>query len=424
MTRMGEYGSGQVSELTARFRKCALLIIDGLGDLPVAALGGLTPLEAAHTPVIDRFASAGRYGLVDPIVAGDIPNTHSGTSLLFGLLPSQLGRMKRGPVEASGAGQALKPGDIALRVNFASVEARDDGLYVTDRRAGRITEGAGELASVVKDIDLGDAVKASFKSTDQHRGVLVLSGPGLDESIADTDPGNVAMPARLLPCKPLKPEAEFTAGKLDRFIAEAHRRLRDHPINAARVAAGKFPANGLLTRGAGACFKLDNVLTQRGIRVAVVAGCNTVKGLGKMFGFDTVSDPRFTATFETDLHAKMAAVVTALEDHDLVYLHIKAPDICAHDCQPAAKQAFLERLDEAMEALWSAGIMVALTADHTTDSTSGFHTADPVPTFLFDPQQRLVQVDISFGETECRNGNMQRQTSEQFLQRIIFSMKQ
>ena len=35
--------------------KCVLLIIDGLGDLPIPELKGKTPLEAAKTPVLDQI---------------------------------------------------------------------------------------------------------------------------------------------------------------------------------------------------------------------------------------------------------------------------------------------------------------------------------------------------------------------------------
>ena len=105
---------------------------------------------------------------------------------------------------------------------------------------------------LLSDVDLGDSVHANLVATDQHRGVLVLSGPGLDASISDTDPGDGAMPAALKPCRPLSPEAELTARKIDRFINEAHRRLVDHPINIVRISDGKPPANGLITRGAGA----------------------------------------------------------------------------------------------------------------------------------------------------------------------------
>ena len=134
--------------MTVSHHKCALLIIDGLGDLPVPELDGKTPLEAAYTPVLDRLASGGLYGLVDPIIPGEIPNTHSGAGMLLGLLPEQAGRLKRGPVEASGAGRVLKAGEIAIRANFATLETRDEALWVTDRRAGRITAGTDELAAV------------------------------------------------------------------------------------------------------------------------------------------------------------------------------------------------------------------------------------------------------------------------------------
>ena len=413
--------------MTVSHHKCALLIIDGLGDLPVPELDGKTPLEAAYTPVLDRLASEGLYGLVDPIIPGEIPNTHSGAGMLLGLLPEQAGHLKRGPVEASGAGRVLMAGEIAVRANFATLETRDGTLFVTDRRAGRITAGTDELAAVLSDVDLGDGVHANLVATDQHRGVLVLSGPGLDASVSDTDPGDGAMPAALKLCLPLSPEAELTAGKINRFINEAHRRLVDHPINIARVRDGKPPANGLITRGAGAQFSLDNILHAHGISATVVSGCNTVRGLGRIFGFDTVSDPRFTATLDTDLNAKMAAVRSALRDHDMVYLHVKAPDICSHDRNPLAKRDFLQRLDAALAPLLETEAIIAIAADHTTDSNSGFHTADPVPVLISQPgsdqsSSPVKFAPVKFGEAACRQGNMPRQLSNEFLQRLIRSM--
>jgi 2,3-bisphosphoglycerate-independent phosphoglycerate mutase len=404
-----------------------LLIIDGLGDLPVPELDGKTPLEAAHTPVLDRLASEGRYGLVDPIIPGEIPNTHSGAGMLLGLLPEQADRLKRGPVEASGAGRVLMAGEIAVRANFATLASRDGALFVTDRRAGRISAGTDELAALLSDVDLGDGVHANLVATDQHRGVLVLSGPGLDASISNTDPGDGAMPAALKPCRPLSPEAELTAEKINRFIEEAHRRLVDHPINIARLGDGKPPANGLITRGAGARFNLDNILQAHGISAAVVSGCNTVRGLGRIFGFDTVSDPRFTAALDTDLKAKVAAVRTALRDHDMVYLHVKAPDICSHDRNPLAKREFLQRLDEALAPLLETEAIIAIAADHTTDSNSGFHTADPVPTLISQPgsghaSSPVKFAPVKFGETACRQGNMPRQLSNEFLLKLIHLM--
>ena len=136
-------------EATRPRGKAVIVIPDGLGDLPVEGLGGLTPLEAARTPVMDSLAASGRFGLVDPIAPGVIPNTDSAVALLLGLPPGEVGRLKRGPVEAAGAGCALRKGDIAARANFATVEPRGDRLLVTDRRAGRITEGTADLAAAL-----------------------------------------------------------------------------------------------------------------------------------------------------------------------------------------------------------------------------------------------------------------------------------
>ncbi len=408
--------------MPASHRKCALLIIDGLGDLPVPELGGKTPLEAAHTPVLDRLAGEGLYGQVDPIIPGEVPNTHSGAGMLMGLLPEQAGRLKRGPVEASGAGRVLAQGEIAVRANFATLERHNGALFVADRRAGRITAGTDELAALLADVDLGDGVRANLAATDQHRAVLVLSGPGLDASISDTDPGDGTLPAELKRCRAMSTEADLTAAKLNRFIDEAYLRLQDHPVNIARVQAGKLPANGLITRGAGAQFSLDNVLHAHGIRTAVISGCNTVLGLGRIFGFDTISDPRFTAGMDTDLHAKIAAVRLALQDHEMVCLHVKAPDICAHDRKPLAKRDFLQRLDEALEPLLETDVIIALSADHTTDSNSGFHTADPVPTLVNQTRSGQPASAVNFGEAACRRGNMPRQLSSQFLLRLIEMM--
>lgn len=419
--------SDEESDSHGSRRKCALLIIDGLGDLPNPELEGETPLEAAHTPVFDRLVITGRYGLVDPIGPGEIPNTHSGAGMLMGLLPEQADRLHRGPVEASGAGKVLSAGDVAMRANFASVEDQDGTLLVTDRRAGRITSGTDELAAVLTDVDLGNGISASLVPTDQHRGVLVLSGPGLDAAISNTDPGDGKMPTITQTCLPMSANAEFTAAKVNRFIAEAHRRLVDHPINIARVAKGKPAASGVITRGAGAHIELDNVLRPLGIKAAMVTGCNTVRGVSRIFRFDAIVDPRFTASVDTDLHAKVAAVNSALRDHDMVFLHVKAPDICSHDRQPLAKRDFLQRLDAALAPLLDTGIVIAIAADHTTNSNTGFHTADPVPALIWQPGSRQsdasqTDVPVKFGEAACRQGNMERQLSNDFLLRVLHTM--
>jgi len=414
--------AGKRVKAPASQSKCVLLIIDGLGDLPIPDLDGKTPLEAAKTPLLDQLASSGCYGLVDPIGPGKIPNTHSGTGMLMGLLPEQAVRLKRGPVEAFGAGFELAPGDIALRANFATIEHRDGACLVIDRRAGRITSGTKELAASLTDIDLGDGVSASMVSTDQHRAALVFKGAGLSDAISDTDPGDQSMPAALEDCRALAPGAEFTAAKINLFVSKARNILAGHPVNVARLGNGKPAASGVITRGAGSFVEIDNLLQLRGVKAAVVSGCNTVTGLGRLFGFNTINDPRFTADINTDLGAKIAAAVSALKHHDMVFVHVKAPDICSHDRQPLAKRDFLERLDHNLKPLLDAGITIAVSADHTTNSNSGAHSAEPVPGLMYQAGAELQTVAVKFGETACRDGNMERQLSHEFLSRVLHLM--
>jgi 2,3-bisphosphoglycerate-independent phosphoglycerate mutase len=407
---------------SSRYSKCVVVIVDGLGDLPLSTLGGKTPLEAALTPNLDLLAGSGYRGVVDPIEAGTIPNTHSGAGILLGLPAAQADSLQRGPVEAAGAGRVLRDGEVALRANFASVTTAGEGLVVTDRRAGRITQGTDELSDAIRRIELGDGVSAEFRSTDQHRGVLVLSGESLDAAVSDTDPLQECVPCVLPDCKPLRAGAARTAAKVNHFVRASHAALRTHQVNVARTAAGRPPANVVITRGAGQQLATDNVIRQMGLSAAVVTACNTVRGLGRIFGFEIVADARFTADLDTDIEAKFAAARTALGRHDLVFVHVKAADICAHDRQPEAKRGFIERLDRSLAPILHHGFTIAVSADHTTDSLTGMHSADPVPSLLYAPQLGQAAGRVKFGESACLGGNMPRQTSAQFLQTVLSAM--
>ena len=225
--------------------------MDGLGDLPVPQLGGQTPLEAASTPNLNYLASKGEFGMVDPIRPGVIPNTDTGTSLLMGLVPDDAHLLRRGPIEAAGAGFPLQAGQVALRANFATARMDGSELLITDRRAGRAVAGLDRLASEIADIDLGDGVHAQFHPTDQHRAVVVLSGDTLDASITDTDPGDATLPAPIARSVASRPEARLTAEKINRLVRTVRDRLAGHPVNSERVERGLLPANCIITRGAG-----------------------------------------------------------------------------------------------------------------------------------------------------------------------------
>lgn len=404
--------------------KGLIIILDGLGDRPVSTLGGATPLEAANTPNMDALVASGRCGLVDPLYPGVPVSTHTGAGILFGLNMQDALHLSRGPVEAAGTGLPIMPGDIALRCNFATVVADNGKLVVTDRRAGRIHEGTEELAAVLQDISLGDNFTASLRPATGHRAVMRLSGPTPLPEVSDTDPGSAAIPGEILASTSLdadNPIGDQAARAVNRFIQMAHERLRDHPLNREREKRGELPANGIITRGAGAIRKIHNIINHIGVRAAVVAGERTIIGLGHLFNYSITCRPEFTSMPDTDLASKVDATQTALEEHDLVFLHIKAPDIFSHDRDPGGKKAFLESVDTALAPLFRKDRVIGISADHSTDSNKGLHCGDPVPSIIYAPAGRTDQVTL-FGETHCLNGAMGRIPGRAFLMTVLDEM--
>ncbi len=401
-----------------------LIILDGMGDRPIDLFDGATPLEAAHTPNLDRLASDGQCCLVDPLGPGIPVGTHTGAGALMGLGPDCVRELRRGPIEAAGVGMEVNLGDVALRANFATLHADGRGWQVLDRRAARIRSGVHELASVLRDVDLGDGIRANLEPATEYRAVLRLSGSGLSDAISDTDPGDSAEEQRMLTSRPLVPgdgSAERTAEALNRFMGEAYERLSAHPVNERRRSLGEPLANGVIARGAGTVTELRGIVGNLGLKAAVVAGERTLLGLGVQLGFQPVTAPEFTSHVDTDVAGKVAAARRALQEHDLVFLHFKAPDICSHDRDPLAKKEFFERVDAELGWTVDGELVVGVAADHSTDSASGHHCGDPVPALLYRPAGRRDGC-ASFGEGGCMQGGMGRMTSASFLVSLLDAM--
>lgn len=404
-------------------RKGLMIIIDGLGDHACPGLQGRTPLESASTPNLDRLAAQGVTGLLDPLYPGFPVGTHTGTGVLMGLTPADASKLARGPVEAAGIGLQTAPGDVLLRCNFATLE-EGGGLRIRDRRAGRIQEGMEELAAVLSDLPLGDGITGSLVPATQHRAVLVLRGAALSSEITDTDPGSGREHRGVLTAVARDRDDEAarrTALAVNTFVQQAHRLLAGHPLNADREAHGLLPANGILTRSAGRVRPVNNLVARLGLSASVITAERTVQGLGRLFGFDIVTRPSFTALPHTDLAGKLALALAEIESHDLVFLHIKGPDICAHDRDPLGKQACLERIDRVLSTLSADNLVIGVTGDHSTDSNLGRHCGDPVPGLLVSPGGRRDTV-ATFNESACSAGALGRIPATAFLVSLLDAM--
>ena len=168
-----------------RKKQGLLIIMDGLGDRPDPVLGGMTPLESASTPNMERLLLMGMCGNVYPIAPGIPVGTDVGHLQIFGYDSSRVYR-GRGPLEASSGGLELMDGDVAFRGNFATVT---EDMAVVDRRAGRISQGTEFLAQAVNGMVLSDGTRVLAKELTEHRIAVVLRGEGLSDAISCTDPG-------------------------------------------------------------------------------------------------------------------------------------------------------------------------------------------------------------------------------------------
>jgi len=405
--------------------KGLIVILDGLGDRPTSMFKGHTPLEEAYTPQLDRLTAAGICGMVDPLAPGIPVATHTGTGVMLGLAPTDAMQLARGPVEAAGIGLPIGPGDVALRCNFATLEADGERLKILDRRADRIKVGTEELAAELHQLSLGDGITATLLPSTQHRAVLQLSGSGLSANISDTDPGGDQGLLHVQPCSAITPSdaaATRTAAALNRFIQTAHTKLSTHPVNLQRQQQGLVAANGIITRGAGIYHQVNNLINHLGLQAALIASEGSVCGLGNLFGYTVINQPSFTALANTDIDAKISAARSALNSHDIVFLHLKAPDICAHDLDPVAKMEFIERFDEALLPLLTDNLVIGISGDHSTDSSSGCHCSDPVPSLIYAPGARTDSCR-SFGETECMSGGLSRISATSFLLMVLDAMR-
>lgn len=379
--------------------KVLMLIFDGMPDRPVEQLGFSTPLQAATKPAMDAVVNRGASGTMDVIAPGIVPGSDTAHLALFGYDPFKY-YSGRGPFEAAGVGLDCKPGDVAFRCNFSTV---DEKMRVIDRRAGRIKSGTAELAKAITGMKF-DGIEAIFKEATEHRGVLVLRGDGLDPRVSDVDPHEQY--AMVQESRPLAPEAKLTAKVVNSFVKESHRILAESPVNLDRASKDLPPANIVLPRGAGMLNKLERFESRYGLKASGIAGVSLLKGVFRVLGFNSIEVKGATGGLDTDMSAKGQAALKALDSSDLVAVNIKAPDITGHDGDFAGKVAVIERIDkmvaEIAKDLPDCSLLVML-SDHSTPVSMRNHSADPVCIAMAGKGVR-VDSTSKFDEISCAFG--------------------
>ena len=394
--------------------------LDGLGDDPVPELDGRTPLEAAETPFLDGLAMQGRTGVVTTVGEGIAPESDIAVFAILGYDPHEE-HPGRGVVEALGVGMDFRDGDLAYRVNFATAE----WPTIVDRRVGRdlTSEESRALADEVHEkLELPGAT-FDLRATVEHRGVLVIrsdDGP-LSAEVSNTDPAyrkdghlGVALETfepEVARCEPLEdtPQARTAAALTNAFVEGSARILDGSAVNAARRRAGKLPGNLILTRDGG---DRRPSLQPIGDRFGPEWGCfvemPVERGIALILGMEPVDAPRLIAGEDYATWAGLAA--DALDGFDALYVHIKGPDIPAHDGRARDKRDVIELIDlaffgEVLPRIDLTSTVVAVTADHATSCVRKAHTAEPVPLLVAGGSVRSDGT-ASFGERACAKGSL------------------
>ena len=254
--------------------KIVFLIIDGLGGLPDPTTG-LTELETANTPNLDRLAEEGVLGLSTPIAPGITPGSGPAHLSLFGYDPIEV-EVGRGILDILGVGFELQEGDVAARINFCTIDK--DGV-ITDRRAGRIADEEGQrlCKQLNEKISLA-GVESFIIHTKEYRGGIILRGEGLNGDIPDTDPQSVGK--KPLPAKGRSSEAEKTAELFNNLIGQAKKLL-----------AGEEKANMILVRGIDTYHPLPQMQDIYKLNPVCVAAYPMSRGLAKLVGMKLVDIP-------------------------------------------------------------------------------------------------------------------------------------
>ena len=363
--------------------RIVLLVLDGLGGLPLEP-GGPTELEAASTPNLDALARRAALGLHQPVGYGITPGSGPGHLALCGYDPARY-NIGRGVLSALGVDFPLEPGDIAIRLNFATIDAQG---RVTDRRAGRPSDDENRrlIAKLREGVQAPGGLKIFFESEKEHRAVLVLRGRALSAELGDTDPQEEGVPP--LPVTPLSPDAAETAQLLQQVLDRSFEVLSDEKT-----------ANALLARGIDAYHPYPTFESRYRLRAEAIARYPMYRGVARLLGMETQPGSRDDAESIRRLKANF-------DRYDYHFVHFKAVDSRGEDGDFDAKVAAIEAVDALIGELdIQPPDVLVVTGDHSTPSKLRSHSWHPVPVMIVSQWVRPDPGAV-FGERACARGEL------------------
>lgn len=417
-------------------KKILYIVLDGLGDRPHPEFENKTPLDLANIPFLNRLAEAGQLGVVYTVGRNISPESDVAVISILGYDAHKY-YTGRGPLECFAEGLEVKDGDLAYRVNFATLGKNNE---IIDRRVGRnLTTGEAQLLAkeINEKVKLTDA-DFVFKSTIGHRGVLLIcSRKGrLSARVTNTDPAygkeGVFGVAKekfdnfVQPClaEDDTEEAKLAAELTNEFMRKSQEVLSGSEINKKRIKENKLPANVILTRDAGDRLpKFPPLKEKFGINLGCFVEMPVEKGIALLTGMEIVDLPLPTGNWEKDYSLRASKALEAINKFDGLYIHLKGPDEPAHDGNFIKKKEVIEAIDsfffgKLLTQLELKDVIICVTADHSTPCILRAHSADPVPILISGGNIKGNGTKL-FTEEEARRGKLGELNGIEVLPRII-----
>ena len=358
--------------------KIVMIVMDGLGGLPDPSTGK-TELETAETPNLDVLARTAALGQILPVGVGITSGSGPGHLALFGYDPL-VWNIGRGVLSGLGVAFPLETGDVATRLNFATVDASGN---ITDRRAGRPSDDENRrlVGKLRERVQAPKGVQVFFESEKEHRLVLVLRGRGLSADLLDTDPQQTGVP--VLAVKGTTPAGEKSAPVVKQVLDQARAALKDELI-----------ANAVLARGFAEYRAYPTFMDRYKLKALAIARYPMYRGVARLVGMDIQPPP------DTD-QGVVDALAQRWSDYDLFFLHFKYPDSRGEDGDFAAKAKAIANVDPLIPGITALNPdVIVVTGDHSTPARWKAHSWHPSPLLLASKWTRPAGAQ-GFGETEC-----------------------
>ena len=376
--------------------KYCVVIIDGASGWPLPERGHKTCLELAHTPNLDRMAREGILGLVQTVPPGMEPSSACACMSIIGYDP-KVYYQGRSAIEAVSMGIPVTEGEVVFRCNLIAV---DDGKML-DYSAGHISDSEAHALIDTLEDSLGDETIHFYQGV-SYRHICKIKGHA-DTLLATCTPPHDIHGRPIDGFLPHGPGSELLRDLMARSVDI----LRDHPVNRARESRGEVPATMIwLFWGSGKIPELSPFREIYGLDAAMTSGVDLLRGLAEMAGIGNLDIPGVTAGLDSDHAAQAAGALEALQKHDLVFIHIEAPDEAAHIGRIDDKIEAIERVDqEVMGQLLSSGrdnLRILAMPDHATPIEARTHTPDPVPFALWGPGLQATGAR-AFSEAEAKS---------------------